>query len=124
MARILIADDDASVREMLALILQSRGHEVVDAADAAEALEAFDASQPDVLLVDLAMPEGGGLRVARELRGRTPPVTCPIIILSGYADAVQATELEGLNTSAVIEKPLTLDVLYEALDAAVEQVQS
>lgn len=124
MARILIADDDASVREMLTLILQARGHDVIDAADAEQALDAFDASKPDVLVVDLAMPEGGGLRVARELRERTPPEKCPIIILSGYADAVQATELDELQTSAVIEKPLTLDVLYTALDAALEQVAS
>ena len=122
MARILIADDDPSVREMLALILQSQGHEVVDAEDGAGALAAFDASNPDLLIVDLAMPEGGGLRVAKELRARTPPVTCPLIILTGYADAVQASELEELKTTAVLEKPLTLDMLFGALETALEQV--
>lgn len=122
MARILIADDDPSVREMLTLILQSRGHEVAEAADGAAALEAFDDAKPDVLVVDLAMPEGGGMRVARELRERTPPETCPIIILSGYTDAVQADELSAINTTAVLEKPLTLDTLYAALDIALEQV--
>lgn len=122
MARILIADDDPSVVEMLTLILQSRGHEVVDAADADGALQAFDENAPDFIVVDLAMPQGGGLRIARELRGRTPPVTCPIIILTGYADAVQETELAELNTSAVLEKPLTLDTLYAAVDVAVEQL--
>lgn len=122
MARILIADDDPSVREMLTLILQSRGHDVVDAADGQSALVAFDESSPDLLILDLAMPEGGGLRVAKELRERQPSVRCPIIILSGYADAVQASELEALSTSAIIEKPLALDVLYEALDGALEEV--
>lgn len=122
MARILIADDDPPVREMLTLILESKGHEVTAAADARHALDAFDTAQPDVVMVDLAMPQGGGLHVARELRSRTPPQTCPIIILSGYAEAVEERELEGLNTTAILEKPLTIDALYTALDAALDQV--
>ena len=124
MARILIADDDPTVREMLTLILQSRGHETHEAADGAEALAAHDAWGPDLLVVDLAMPEGGGLQVARELRSRTPPVRCPIIILTGYADAVQAQELQELDATAVLQKPLTLQALFSALDEALKRVTS
>jgi CheY-like chemotaxis protein len=66
--RILVADDDPDARASLRMVLTLLGHEVTEAGDGASALEAARATRPHVALLDLAMPRGSGLEVARQLR--------------------------------------------------------
>lgn len=82
---ILVVDDDASVRGLIARILRSWGHVVIgEAGSIAEALVCADALRPDVVLVDIGLPDGDGFSLARQLTAGTWPVR--VVIFSSDAD--------------------------------------
>ena len=82
---ILIVDDDASVRGLVARILRSWGHAVIgEAGSIAEALTRADVLRPDVVLVDIGLPDGDGFSLARRLRASTWPLR--VVLFSSDAD--------------------------------------
>jgi DNA-binding NarL/FixJ family response regulator len=82
---ILVVDDDASVRGLVVRILRSRGHaEIGEAGSVAEALEYADAQRPDIVLVDIGLPDGDGFSLTRQLRVK--PWAVRIVIFSSDAD--------------------------------------
>jgi len=118
MARILIVDDEANIRRMLAGLLDAEGHATVGAGDAGEAVWAMEADEPDAVLLDLALPGIDGLTLLERLRGRWPDV--PVVMMSGRAtlsDAVRATKIGAFH---FLEKPLSPEALLIALEGAVE----
>ena len=111
MARILLIDDDDSVRTMLCLTLAHFGHTVIEARDGKEGLELFQNANVDLLITDIVMPEKEGLEVLMELRKRHPPVK--IIAISG-GDYLHMAKLMG--AAKVLAKPFSSNVLIEAID--------
>ena len=98
MARILLIDDDDSVRTMLRLTLVHFGHTVIEARDGKEGLELFQNTDVDLLITDIVMPEKEGLEVLMELRKRKhPPVK--IIAISG-GDYLHMAKLMGRGEGA------------------------
>ena len=85
--RVLVVDDDLDTLEMLKVILQNRGAEVVTAASAADALKALGRSRPDALVSDLAMPEQNGYELIQRIRQRGPERggNIPAVALTAYA---------------------------------------
>jgi DNA-binding NarL/FixJ family response regulator len=82
---ILVVDDDASVRGLVVRILRSRGHRVIgEAGSVAEAIAYADAGHPDVVLVDIGLPDGDGFLLTRQLKDRAW-ATC-VVIFSSDAD--------------------------------------
>jgi DNA-binding NtrC family response regulator len=118
MARILIADDDPQASEVIARICQFKGHEVQESRDTVQALAEFERFHPDLLITDLAMPLGGGQRLVEEIRALTSEVPCPVIVITGYAGLLGARERESLQPCTILEKPLQLEPMLEALDRA------
>jgi two-component system KDP operon response regulator KdpE len=91
--RVLLVDDDASLRSTLRIALQADGHEVVLAADGRSALQALREDEPDLAVLDLGLPDVGGVEVLRRLRGWS---RLPVVVLSardGSDDKVQALDL-------------------------------
>jgi CheY-like chemotaxis protein len=83
---VLVVDDDALVREVLAGHLQDRGYRTLQASDGLAALARFDAGEAaDLMVTDLSMPGMNGLVLIEEARRRRPDL--PIVLLTGYADA-------------------------------------
>lgn len=117
MARILIADDELSMREMLALACRLDGHEVMQAYDTASTISTYVSGKPDLMILDLSMPGGGGTEVLNALRS-TGKRLCPIVIVTGYLDSVPELMREGLGAFALIEKPFAMDTLREAVRSA------
>ncbi len=85
MARIVIADDDADIRELVVFKLRHAGHEVLPVADGTAALEACLSSKPDLVILDVMMPGMSGLEAARALRADPTMVGVPIIMLTARA---------------------------------------
>lgn len=117
--RLLIADDDAVVRSALAMQLH-RAFDIVGAArDAPEAISMAEAHKPDVAVIDVQMPGGGGLHAVREIHSRVPGVT--IVVLS--SDETDAGVLAMLEAGAVsyVRKgrtaPELIDILRESIAA-------
>lgn len=118
-ARILIVDDEANIRRMLAALLQAEGFEVAEAANGNAALLALEETQPDLLLLDLIMAPGpSGLETLTRLRERHQGL--PVIMMSGKAqlhDAVQAIKQGAFQ---FLEKPLTPEAVLVSIRSALE----
>ncbi|MEZ5218071.1 MAG: response regulator transcription factor [Ilumatobacteraceae bacterium] len=119
--QILVAEDDAQIREALVRILRFEGYEVVTASDGAEALEVFDSQRPDAIVLDVMMPLVDGLDVCRRIRARRDRT--PILMLTAR-DAVH-DRVEGLDAGAddYVPKPFALDELLARLRALLRRIE-
>ena len=114
MANILVVDDEMGIRELLSEILGDEGHVVVTAENAQQAREQRAASAPDLVLLDIWMPDTDGVTLLKEWQ-RDGLLTMPVIMMSGHATidtAVEATRIGALN---FLEKPIALQKLLKAV---------
>ena len=120
MARILVAEDDPSVRAFVVSALTMKGHEVVAEEDGGLAAETADAEEGrfDLMLSDIKMPVMDGIALALHVGARYPDVT--ILLMTGFAD--QRERAHGLDALIydVIPKPFTLTDLLAKVDDALE----
>jgi DNA-binding response OmpR family regulator len=116
MAKILVADDDRLLLELMERSLATRGHEVEVFAGGAEACEALAERRYDLVISDLRMPGRGGLDVLRAAKegGRRTPV----ILISGSWLAEERAEAERLGAEATLSKPVDLPYLFASVDRA------
>ncbi len=112
-AKILVIDDDSDVRAFLADSLESLGYSVFDAEDGESGLKQLEQLQPDLVLLDYAMPGMNGAEVARAARERRPDV--PIIFVTGYAESEQLEAALGPDVP-VLRKPFSLTQLAAAVE--------
>ncbi|GEQ97269.1 response regulator [Iodidimonas gelatinilytica] len=113
MAKILLAEDEASVREFVRRGLESHGYDVVDVADGGAALEKLQAGPFDLLLADIVMPVMDGIALALKLSADRPHM--PVLLMTGYAmEKQRAHNLDFLITD-VLSKPFTLEQLLKAV---------
>jgi YesN/AraC family two-component response regulator len=119
MARILLIDDDASVRTPLSLILSHFGHVVIEACDGREGMELFTDANADLVITDIVMPEKEGLEVLREMRKLRPLVK--VIAISG-GGRVNPTDYLRMATFLGASKVLAKPISSEALIAAINEV--
>jgi DNA-binding response OmpR family regulator len=111
--RLLVVDDDESVRESLKRVLQGAGYEVVLAAGGLEAAVRFDPEQIDLLLLDLSLPNQSGWDVFEGVTTRYPCV--PVIIITGLPDQYRTAVAAGVG--ALFEKPVEVPALLTAIEA-------
>jgi PAS domain S-box-containing protein len=104
-ARVLVVDDDPSVREFLCFLLEQQGYEVTQAGTGREAIALVKASPVDLLVTDLVMPEIEGLETIQTLRKLQPELL--IIAISGYQDGRFLTIASKLGSSATLAKPFS-----------------
>jgi CheY-like chemotaxis protein len=115
---ILVVDDDPSVRTSTSRLLSAHGHTVFEVASAALALQRAAEVMPDVILMDLHMPNSSGIEAAREIKQRAELSGTPIIALSATPpDWV----LQSALFAAVLHKPYLSSQLLEALATAVRR---
>ncbi|MEU4877098.1 SpoIIE family protein phosphatase [Streptomyces sp. NPDC021608] len=119
-ARLLVADDNADMREYLARILTAAGYEVEAVGDGAEALDAARRRTPDLVVSDVMMPRLGGLELVGRLRADTRTASVPVVLLS--ARAGQEASIEGLQAGAddYLVKPFAAAELLARVRANVE----
>ena len=85
MSKILIAEDNATNRELFRELLEARGYTVVEACDGPEALRMIDQAQPDILLLDIGMPVLDGFAVVRAIRENPRVAALPVLAVTAYA---------------------------------------
>ena len=113
MVKILVIDDDPVDRALLKILLREHGHDVVLADDGWKGLELFRQEHPDVVVLDLNMPEFDGGTVLKHIRGID--LTQPVIILTGAAAPEMEQQVRALGVTEIVEKGCTWDRLTEAL---------
>lgn len=120
MARILVVEDDTTLRETLAYNLRSEDHEPVLAADGPTAIQLARTSSPDLILLDLMLPGTGGLDVLKAVRGFS---TVPVIILTARDDDVERVLGLEIGADDYITKPFSLRVLLARIKANLRRVE-
>jgi CheY-like chemotaxis protein len=119
MARILIADDDPDVREWLHDVLGSAEHELLLAADGRQALEVVRRAKPDLVLLDILMPEADGIEVLGQLQKKG---AVPVIAMSGAPAEFKLLEVaECLGASRTLSKPFQSSDLIKVVENVLTQ---
>jgi len=120
-AKILIIDDDPSMRRTVSRILARAGHEVIEAPDGLEGVELFRRNHPDIVVTDIVMPKKEGIETILELR-RENPLTLILAIsggatlLGGSAPLDYLDLAKGLGADAVLAKPFRAPDLLQEID--------
>ena len=117
MATILVVDDELGIRALLSEILADEGHTVELAENAAQARQAREAFRPDLVLLDIWMPDVDGVTLLKEWSAASL-LTMPVIMMSGHGTIDTAVEATKFGASAFLEKPITLQKLLRAVDTA------
>ena len=112
--RILVVDDDAVLRSTLAIGLRAAGHEVVVAADGRTALQALREDAPDLLVLDLGLPDLSGVEVLRRLRAWS---SLPVVVLSARSESTDKVEALDLGADDYVTKPFGMEELLARIRA-------
>jgi DNA-binding NtrC family response regulator len=117
MARILVVDDEIGIRELLSEILYDEGHSVELAENAAQARAARLRARPELVLLDIWMPDTDGVSLLKEWSAQGL-LDMPVIMMSGHATVDTAVEATRIGAVDFLEKPITLQKLLKTIAAA------
>ncbi len=120
MAKILVVDDEETIRKLLTTAIQRQGHEVVCVEDGYRALEVFKVFQPTAIVSDIKMPKMTGFQMWEELK-KTHKMVPPIIYITGHGEKSAAIESLRMGAFDYIEKPFDMDDFTHRLEAAVKR---
>ena len=115
MANILVVDDEHGIRDLLSEILNDEGHAVELAENAAQARAARLRERPDLVLLDIWMPDTDGVTLLKEWASNGL-LTMPVIMMSGHATIETAVEATKIGAMAFLEKPVTLQKLLNSVE--------
>ena len=115
MANILVVDDELGIRDLLSEILNDEGHQVELAENAAQARAARLRTKPDLVLLDIWMPDTDGVTLLKEWSS-SGLLNMPVIMMSGHATIDTAVEATKIGAMAFLEKPITLQKLLKAVE--------
>ena len=117
MANILVVDDEHGIRDLLSEILNDEGHNVELAENAAQARAARQNARPDLVLLDIWMPDTDGVTLLKEWAS-AGLLSMPVIMMSGHATIDTAVEATKIGAQSFLEKPITLQKLLKAVSQA------
>ena len=120
MANILVVDDELGIRDLLFEILNDEGHTVELAENAAQARQARQLARPDLVLLDIWMPDTDGVSLLKEWSAHGL-LNMPVIMMSGHATIDTAVEATRIGALAFLEKPITLQKLLKAVEQALQK---
>lgn len=122
MATILVIDDEREIRASVRGILEEEGFAVLEAEDGQQALEVLRGANPEVVLLDIWMPNVDGLELLANLQGRLHPPE--VIVISGHGNIETAVRATKLGAFDFIEKPFSLDGLLDVVQRALQHVET
>lgn len=112
---IVVADDDRVLLTMLSEFLRAKGFRVFTAFDAMQAMVGVRQHKPKAVLLDIAMPGGGGIDVLKKLKTMNTTLQIPVIILTGSTDPTMRDKANELGADLFLTKPPDLPALHDAL---------
>lgn len=122
MANILVVDDELGIRDLLSEILFDEGHQVELAENAAQAREVRQNMRPDLVLLDIWMPDTDGVSLLKEWASNGL-LNMPVIMMSGHATIDTAVDAVKIGAQAFLEKPITLQKLLKAVEQGLARDQ-
>ena len=119
--RILVVEDDGSIRRILRLQLEAAGYEVTEAENGIVALRVLETEMPDLVLLDIWMPEMDGIKTLIKIKEEYPHLQ--VIMMSGHGTIETAVKATKLGAYDFIEKPLSLENLLLSIQNALDYYQ-
>jgi two-component system KDP operon response regulator KdpE len=119
--KVLVVDDDPTLRRTLEIGLRAEDHEVLIAADGRTALQALREDHPDIVVLDLGLPDLSGVEVLRRLRAWS---TVPVVVLSARAESTEKIEALDLGADDYVTKPFGMEELLARVRAAARRAGS
>jgi CheY-like chemotaxis protein len=116
MTNILVAEDNATNRELFRELLQARGYTVVEACDGREALGMIEQSRPDIVLLDIGMPVLDGFAVLRAIRENPRLAALPVLAVTAYAMQGDRERVLSSGFDGYLSKPINATLLAEELE--------
>ncbi len=120
MANILVVDDELGIRDLLSEILNDEGHHVELAENAAQARSVRQRMRPDLVLLDIWMPDTDGVTLLKEW-STSGQLSMPVIMMSGHATIETAVEATKIGAQSFLEKPITLQKLLKAVESGLNR---
>lgn len=120
MANILIVDDEVGIRELLSEILRDEGHDIIVAENAASARASRNAKRPDLVLLDIWMPDTDGITLLKEWSANGQ-LTMPVVMMSGHGTIDTAVEATRIGAIDYLEKPIALQKLLSAVKRGLQR---
>jgi DNA-binding response OmpR family regulator len=118
---VLVADDEADIRALVAFRLERAGYEVITAADGEEALTLATTRLPDLVVLDMMMPKATGLEVTRSLRGQDETKAIPVILLTARAQEADVARGFEAGVDDYVKKPFSPQDLQFRVQALLER---
>ena len=115
---ILVIEDYSDTRELLSVLLHRRGYNVIEAEDGVEGLLKAGGSYPDLILLDLSLPEMDGVEVARHIRAQPKLSRIPIFVVSAYVTEDIRQEVLAAGCTEVFAKPIDREALLKRISDA------
>jgi DNA-binding response OmpR family regulator len=116
MSKILVVEDDKKIALALSLRLKAKGHEVLVAYDALAGLTQATQKKPELVLLDIGMPAGGGFTLAERMQHLTSTIGIPFIFLTASKDPASRARATELGAAAYFEKPYDPEQLLMTID--------
>ena len=123
MAQILVVDDEVGIRELLSEILADEGHQVMLAESAGEARRLRERARPDLVLLDIWMPDADGITLLKEWAA-SGQLTMPVVMMSGHATIETAVEATRIGALDFLEKPIALQRLLATVKRALRNPET
>ncbi len=114
----LIVEDEPEANQLLAMLVQLRGYQTASAFTGGEALEQVDRVRPDIVFLDLMLPDMSGFEVCRELRGSRPTASIPVVMVTARLAAENRVQGFRAGATEYVPKPYTPDQIFEAMAEA------
>jgi DNA-binding response OmpR family regulator len=115
MSKILIVDDDPDILKLLRFKLSQEGYKVVVAVDAYTGIQSAHREKPDLIILDIMLPAGGGYHTLKSIRLTPQGSQTPIVILTGMRDAELQQKIQAEGVEAYLQKPVDYSVLSETI---------
>lgn len=115
-AKILIAEDEPFIVESLRFLLEHSGHSVLAAGTGSEAMRAIEDDQPDMLILDIMLPETNGFDVLRQIRAREALAKMPVMVLTAKGQEADRRRMMELGANDFVTKPFSNKDLLERID--------
>ena len=123
MAQILVVDDEVGIRELLSEILADEGHQVLLAESAGDARRLRERARPDLVLLDIWMPDADGITLLKEWAA-SGQLTMPVVMMSGHATIETAVEATRIGALDFLEKPIALQRLLATVKRALRNPET
>ena len=114
--KVLVADDDKELCQLLSAVLRSQGHEVLFAFDALQALTVARDNTPDVIVLDINMPGGTGVGALEKLKINMKTSMIPVLVITASANQQHSTTMKQIGAAEFMQKPLDAGEFCEAIN--------